>query len=429
MIGRGPGLAWLVTAALLWGGCAFGYNRVLFVTKTNTGFEATSTPPTIHLAIARMEGVISPQFQNGAKLPVMASFRFSNDGFFAPAVGSAFATGDAAVTMAGLYADRTPLANDWTARVGLLTQSKPPTDGTVSLTTEPTLPRILGRQLTFQGADVRPVFFGTDTSLGIKIAWSGATAQYPDSARFGYNRTELAIVPIAKETSGGNVNMRMSSLMATIDAGVGDIGTAGQPGLNFQLVQYFATGRAATLMAMQQDVRKAMLARLDPHKEQRKRAFEDVSRQEKTVASSFLPALYMELARQGPNDAVAAALVARMDAAVPTAIASATTLDFKRYDYTTPPNLTEITLVFAMPPTAIGKLVFYNAQLARSVQHLETALADPALTTFNGSPLSVAQRDQLKKELDTMKGKLTEVEKRIYEHRTVFSDAFEYFYR
>src|SRR5207244_11898636 len=95
----------LLTVGLLLGGCAFGYNRVLFVTKTNAGLEATSTPPTIQLDIARTEGVIAPQFQNGEKLPVMASFRFANRGFFPPSGGSAATTGDAPVAVAPLCGD------------------------------------------------------------------------------------------------------------------------------------------------------------------------------------------------------------------------------------------------------------------------------------------------------------------------------------
>jgi len=423
-------LLWLMTAALLLGGCGFGYNRVLFVTKTNTGFEVTSTPPTVHLAIARMEGVIAPQFQNGQKLPVMASFKFLNDGFFAPAVGSAFTTGDAAVTMAALYSDATPFQNDWRSRVTLLT---PPsdTDSTLSLPAEPETPRVFGRRwFTFQEKKVRPVFFGTDTSLGIKIAWSGATAEFPDSARFGYNRTELALVPIAMDnTNPKDVKMRMSSLMATIDAGVDGIGTGAQPGVNFQLVQYFATGRAATLMALQQDVRKAMLARLDPHKEVRKRQFEEVSRQEKTAALVILPGLYNELRRRSSTDPEARALVTRLDAAVPPDIATATALDFKRYNYGSPPDLVEVTVPVTMPSTAVGKLAFYTENLAAAVTHLETALADPNLAKVNTTTVTPAVKDQLKADLERLKARLTEVEKRLFENRTVFRDAVEYFYR
>ena len=59
-------------------GCGIGYNRTLFITKTNVGFEASAEPPTFELDISRLEGTVGPQFENGKKLPVMASFKFSN---------------------------------------------------------------------------------------------------------------------------------------------------------------------------------------------------------------------------------------------------------------------------------------------------------------------------------------------------------------
>jgi hypothetical protein len=421
-------LAAVAVVALALGGCAFGYNRVLFVTKTNAGFEATTTPPTIQLDIARTEGVIAPQFQRGTKLPVMASFRFQNEGFFSPAVGSAFTTGDAALTMAGLYADPTP--GNWQARMKLLTDKDSPTDSTLSLAREPTLPKIFGLfPLTFQQADVRPVFFGTDTSLGIKIAWSGATGEFPDSARFGYNRTELALVPIAMEGAAGqDFKMRMSSLMATIDAGVRDLGTVTRPGLDFEYVQYFATGRAATLMAMQQDVRKAMLARLDPHREERARQFDQLRAQDKQVAVSFLPTLYQALSPPFSNDPVAHALAARMDGAVPAAVAGARAYDFPAYVYAAP-ALRDDRPLPPLSPQPFVKFVQFRSQLEESAAHLSAALADPAFATVKGTPVTPAQREALTKELTALKARLAEMDQRIDENRTVFRDAFEYFYR
>lgn len=83
-------------------GCGVGYNRTLFVTKTNVGFEASGEPPTLELGISRLEGTVGPQFENGKKLPVLASFKFNSDLPFSPHIGSTFATGDAATTLAAL---------------------------------------------------------------------------------------------------------------------------------------------------------------------------------------------------------------------------------------------------------------------------------------------------------------------------------------
>src|SRR5262245_57749866 len=66
-------LAVLLPALL--GGCALGYNSMLFVTKSNIGLDVDTRPPTAEISIARREGVIAPTFEKGQKPPVLASFR------------------------------------------------------------------------------------------------------------------------------------------------------------------------------------------------------------------------------------------------------------------------------------------------------------------------------------------------------------------
>lgn len=290
-------------------GCGIGKTKTLFVTKTNAGLELSTTPPTIALDIGRVEGVLAPQFENGKKLPVMASFKFETSGAFSPNVGSAFATGDAAITMAALYGDDTPEPN-WKSR---LTTVKDPTSGTnsvLNLNGEPNPGRWLplpdtkwlnwmNPELRYQKNDVRPVFFGTDTSLGVKVAWSGMTGQFPDTARFGYNRKELALVPISMEeniqaTQGGgrkkSYDMKMSSLLATLDSGVEVDGT---PALDSAYIQYFATGNAATLLSLQRDVRAAMLQRLDPNSKLYQAQFgEDLKPEGKAILTRVLQGVY-----------------------------------------------------------------------------------------------------------------------------------------
>ena len=252
-------------------GCGIGYNRVLFVTKTNVGFEADTKPPSLQLSIGRLEGVFGPQFERGQKLPVLASFRFENDGTFSPFVGSAFATGDAALALAALYGEQTP-AGDWQGRLRTVTgeDSTRKVDSAIKVKNKPKISSWFGTlfgESNFQEDDVRPVFFGTDTSLGLKIAWSGTSSYVPDTARFGYGRKELAWVPLTmQKVSETEYKIKMSPLLATLDSGFRNIKLENnQPSGDFSYVQYFASGDAATLLAMQQDVRQAMLLRLDPH--------------------------------------------------------------------------------------------------------------------------------------------------------------------
>ncbi|MDY7108598.1 MAG: hypothetical protein SYC29_08165 [Planctomycetota bacterium] len=269
-------------ALILLPGCVVGYNSVLFATKSNAGFDFDAAPPTAELAISRVEGVIEPTFEGGRTLPVMASFKTEGEGLFAGGVGQTFTTGDAAVVMATLYGDEFPHAGpglDWEEHVAHRFDSALVLDNK---------PKIKLRDVDFARNDVKPVFFGTSTSLGLKVSWSGIRGPNPDSLHLGYKRKELAWAPISMEVAtngaGGTemradeggadaieaepvesqdttYHMRVPSLLATIDAS-GDVRTPQQA--RFDWLQYFATGRSATALALRREVRLAMLRRLDP---------------------------------------------------------------------------------------------------------------------------------------------------------------------
>ncbi len=246
----------LVPAVLLFGGCAIGYNSVLFMTKSNVGIDVDTKPPTAEVSIARREGVIAPSFEKGQTPPVMASFRVDNKGLVGmfTEISSTFAGGDAAATMSKLYGDSTAIVSQ---------------DSSLCLTQKPT-PTVLGIELSLLGpGEVKPFVFGTDTSLGLKLGWSGLTAQFPDSLKFGYNRTEFALAPVSGsqgcESTGGAANdqysVKIPSFLATVD---NYVNAKGPQDSGIGWLQYFATGKAATNLSLRKDVREVMLARLDP---------------------------------------------------------------------------------------------------------------------------------------------------------------------
>ena len=438
-------IAPIFSLVLLLSGCVIGKTGLLFVTKTNAGLDVSTTPPTAELTISRVEGVVGPQFENGQTLPVMSSFKFENTGIFAPHVGSAFATGDAAVTMAGLYGDDT-FGRDWNARASLLkpeNEANSPTNSKLSLDNEPDpghllpLPELplLNPKLKYQKNDVRPVFFGTDTAIGIKVAWSGMTGQYPDTAKFGYNRKELALVPVSmKETTAG-VNtvyeMKIASLLATLDSGVKANGAAN---LDAMHIQYFATGNAATLLAMQKDVRAAMLARLDPNKEAYKKRFgEKLDEKTKTVAFVLLNPIYDQLRKIAgeTNDVKAKALADRMDSLEPPGLKH----DFEYYEY----DLKIKAVQLKTPPIPLAaiaqpfpRLHQYYSDLGLSIQHLERALIakDTDLVTFKGAPIKdiSATRQEIMKLLNGFKQKREDFELMLAKNSSVLSEAVDYFY-
>ncbi len=257
-------LGTVVLVLVLIQGCAPGYNSVLFATRSNVGFDADTTPPNLEIAISRLEGVLEPTLEGGQTLPVMASFSSNSSGVtnFFWGVNSTFATGEAAFTMSYLYDDATP------CKALCIPYER------VTLKDVPN-PILWGRKVDYvQKGEARPVLFGTDTILGIKIKWSGETAQYPSAVNIGFKRKEATLAPIAigenriaDPANPNNVKNKpfeadIPSLLATLDTGA----VASTSGANVKLtyLQYFATGSAANNLARQHAVRQAMLERADP---------------------------------------------------------------------------------------------------------------------------------------------------------------------
>lgn len=247
-------------------GCAPGYNSVLFATRSNVGFDADTAPPNLEIAISRQEGVFEPTFEGGQTLPVMASFSSDSNAFtnFFWGVKSTFATGEAAFIMSYLYDDAMPIKDDKgkdKVSYERVTLSEMP---------DPKLP--FGCKVQYvKAGEVKPVLFGTDTILGIKVKWSGQTAQYPSSVNIGFKRKEATLAPVAVGTNRitnpnnpNNINNKkyeadIASLLATIDSNV-----SASENAKFTYLQYFATGSAASNLARRRAVREAMLRRAYP---------------------------------------------------------------------------------------------------------------------------------------------------------------------
>jgi hypothetical protein len=244
-------LAGLVLATQLTG--CVGYNTAFMATKTNVGMDLDTKTPTAEISLARREVVVAPTFENGQTPPVEASFRVKGGWIFA-SVATTFTGGDAAATVSDLF----DLANKGD-RTNVI-------DTTIHLSTAPVRDHRNRPVHLHEPGTVRPLIFGTDTSLGIKVAWSGLTAQYPDSAKFGYNRKEMAFAPVfgtahpeATELTNKYL-VKMPSFLATTDT---KAETSGADKSKFRYQQYFATGKAADLLALQPGVRSAIADRLD----------------------------------------------------------------------------------------------------------------------------------------------------------------------
>lgn len=248
----------LTALATILGGCA-GYNTVMFATKSNVGLDVDTKTPTAEITVARKEFVAEPAFEGGQTPPVMASFK-PHAGFtggfqnFFVGVDQTFAGGDAAVIMSTLYGK--PDENWDSNRFS----------STLNLSTAPTAKWPTTR-LPKPG-ETRPFIFTTDTMLGVKVVWSGTSGQFPDSVKIGYNRKEFAWAPLTLRTEtsekGTNAQISIPAFLATIESKM-QVNNGANGTNDIAALQYFATGDAARQLALKQQVREAMLSRLDPN--------------------------------------------------------------------------------------------------------------------------------------------------------------------
>lgn len=241
----------VISSLLMMQGCV-GIDNTAFYTKSNVGLEVSASPPSVAINISRDEGVITPGFEGGKTLPVLASFKNENDGIFAGQVGSTYATGKAAVTMARLYDS----AVDGVIYDSFITLDNAPQKSK----TDKTNP--------LQTNEIRPVLFSTKTSVGLQVGWSTITSVLPDSFTLGYNRKEMSILPVSYQDKNNRKTVDQASLLATLgfvyDATKANPNADVSDGQTLTYLQYFSTGSAANWLATKPEVRIAMIKRLDP---------------------------------------------------------------------------------------------------------------------------------------------------------------------
>lgn len=278
----------ILLAMLVLSGCSAPRDTVLFVTNTSFGITADSKPATVNIAYDRQEGYLGPRTVNGGMPPVVASIQTNGD-VFNPKVRQVYATGAAATLVTDPAATTGP-ANDLT------------------------------------GLDGKMVFFGTATSVGLKVGFDDSGT--PDNMLFGYKRKELSVIPLASD--GGKVVY--PSVLASIDT-TAATSTLKDTGLSVS--QYFATGRAAELLAANNaSIRgsfatlssNAMLSNLTPQQQQEALA------QGTQIASAQKTALEKVMAAAAPggtlDKAALTSLISKANATRPTvnpALADVTT--------------------------------------------------------------------------------------------------------
>lgn len=354
----------VATIVLLLTGCA-GYNHTLFMTKSNVGLDFDAKPPTAEITVSRKEAVIAPSFEKGQTPPVMASFKPHagvNGGFknFFVGVDQTFAGGDAAMNMAKFYSKPTP------------GDGVPDFSSTLVLSKKPTS-RTIFTKIPDAGK-VRPFIFGTDTMLGLKVAWTGVGGQFPDTVKAGFNRKEFAWAPLTMTNVPGTTqyHVNMPSFLATIDSDE----TADTEAAGISALQYFSTGGAATALARQRDVRLAMLARLDPNTKEFKALGANLSPEGRATAFVLLRPIYAELLRIRNTNPSADTHVRALDSLLPPNLER----DYDEYEYDAGTrNLTRLSPRRALTGDGFHRVLNYETGLADSIEHLTSGLADAQL--------------------------------------------------
>ncbi len=190
----------LVAASAL-AGCASPKDNVIFVTKTSLSIvDVDGTPPGVSFAYDRGEGYLGPRFENGSVPPVIAKIS-SNGKLVDRDIKQYYATGTAANRLAG--------------------DNKSDPSGT----------ELKGTR--------EPMFFGTATTLGIKI---GFTASTPPDFILGYRRKELSVIPIGTTMENGKEEHHYPSVIGVFS---NDVQAGGRDSSTLGLTQFFATGTAA----------------------------------------------------------------------------------------------------------------------------------------------------------------------------------------
>jgi hypothetical protein len=196
------------------GGCAASKEQVLFVTSTSFGVQFAKTPPTASIAYDRAEGYFGPSYSNGALPPVAAVFG-SGGTIFQPQVRQLYTTGAAALL--ATKADEAALGP--------------------------------GQLLSSSDNDKHIMFFGTGTTIGLKVGFDPSGT--PDTLSFGYRRLELSLIHLGHQTEDGVEVDVYPSVLASIDT-TSSATSPADTGIHIQ--QFFATGQAADALATSDEV-------------------------------------------------------------------------------------------------------------------------------------------------------------------------------
>jgi len=234
-------------------GCS-GYDRILFITKTNVGLDIDDTPPTAEITIARRELAITPTYQHTTgdlkTLPLLGSFGLTG-GAFNPEISSVFSGGDAAVILV-TKKEEVPKKINSAVCLSQDPDARSPIKRLWHLITGTKKEEVTNRTRAF--------YFATDTAFGVKVGWNGTGGPYPTSLKLGYNRLELASPPILITKGCGAFEAKVPSFFASLDNKSNFLTGPGDSGVTH--VQFFATGAVANAWVKRPKVKAETILRM-----------------------------------------------------------------------------------------------------------------------------------------------------------------------
>lgn len=375
-----PALAGLAT--LVSAGCTIGKDSLLFVTDTALGVNFDAKPPTLDIAYGRSELVIGPTFEENRVLPVLSSVG-TTGGSFGLSSNHSFATGDAAVVMANALTEPNRSRPSDYGIIGI------PAGGIVRTKIKPD--------------DRKRVFFGTKTVLGASVQWS--TANVPDAIALGFKRKELAFIPLVEDESAGQDgtwDVRLSSLIATADAGV-RVGSKEDTGM--RVGQLLATGEAATALATHAAVRRVLGPAIIPHYDEAVAYAKALQSADARTRTFLVRAEVYEGLQAMAEDPTAIGWVSQLDGLPAPAL-----FDYDRYSLTgAPPNLTLARTAkgAAVDTTGFQGLADYRAGLTAGIGVLTELIAKRVNANMDAVTGSAGTEDQKLAKLDASLAELT----------------------
>jgi hypothetical protein len=249
------GLATLITMS-----ACVGTQSAMHLSTSNFGIDVDTTPPTTEIGLSRNELAVQPSFANGQTPSSVMSFEGTAGNGWGKGVisnfffgtGSTFATGQAAANLTS----------------GSTTTNNTTNVEEINLRDLPSRPNVLKlifdkdhRYRPFKENEMFPLISGTKTVYGLDVAWDPAT-QTPRAIKAGFNRKEISYAPIIAKNEPTNEDRKAVKLkLPSVIAGH-QMNTQLDTGVEFNHIQFLATGKAADNLGANADAQSLLKKKL-----------------------------------------------------------------------------------------------------------------------------------------------------------------------